>query len=128
MLSPVGVQTQELERDLQLQKEMQLALDPRHGQAESAALTKEISRLQLRQLELKTIQQRLQTEISNAIAKRETYVIKVCSWDAQPLAVYFCIWHLTQKGHCLHQTLRKTLHYILQNWACEPRRVCQDKW
>lgn len=76
------MQTQELEKDLQLQKEMQLALDPKHGQAESAALAKEISRLQLRLSELKTMQQRLQTEISKAIAKRETYVIKVGSWDA----------------------------------------------
>ena len=76
-----------------------MALDLRHGQAESAALTKGISRLQLRSLELKTMQQRLQTEISNAIAKRETYVIKVGSWDAQPLTIDSCrLVHLASKA------------------------------
>ncbi len=73
------VQIQEVEKDLRLRKEMQLALDPKHGQAESAALKHEVSRMQLRFSELKTMRKRLQTEISNAIAKRETHVIKVGS-------------------------------------------------
>ena len=62
---------------MQLQKEMQLALHPEYGQAESAALAKEVSRLRLFLSELQSQQHRLQADISNAIAKRETSVVKV---------------------------------------------------
>ena len=63
---------------MQLQKEMQLALQPpEYRQAESAALAKEVSRLRLCLSELHSQQHRLQTDIANAIAKRETSVVKV---------------------------------------------------
>ena len=62
---------------MQLQKEMQLALHPEYGQAESAVLAKEVSRLRLCLSELHSQQHRLQTDIANAIAKRETSVVKV---------------------------------------------------
>ena len=62
---------------MQLQKEMQLALHPEYGQAESATLAKEVSRLRLFLSELQSQQHRLQADIANAIAKRETSVVKV---------------------------------------------------
>ena len=71
------VQTQKCQKDMQLQKEMQLALHPEHGQAEAAALAKEVSRLKLCLSEVQSQQHRLQTDISHAIAKRETSVVKV---------------------------------------------------
>jgi len=74
---PYAAQIKEGERNVQLEKEMQLALHPEHGQAESAALKKENERLDLRLSELHATQTRLQTELSNALAKRETSVIKV---------------------------------------------------
>ena len=75
--SALLVQIKECKKDTQLQKEMQLALHPEYGQAESAALAKELSRLRLCLSELQSQQRRLQTDISNAIAKRETSVVKV---------------------------------------------------
>ena len=71
------MQIMECMKEMQLQKEMQLALHPEYGQAESAALAKEVSRLRLCLSELQSQQHRLQTDISNAIAKRETSVVKV---------------------------------------------------
>ena len=71
------VQIKECRKDMQLRKEMQLALHPEYGQAESAALAKEVSRLRLCLSDLQSQQHRLQTYISNAIAKRETSVVKV---------------------------------------------------
>ena len=71
------VQIKECKKDMQLQKEMQLALHPEYGQAESAALAKEVSWLRLFLSKLQSQQHRLQADISNAIAKRETSVVKV---------------------------------------------------
>ena len=62
---------------MQLNKEMQLALHPEHGQAEIRALEKDVQRAELRLSALRAAQQRLQADLSNAIAKRETCVLKV---------------------------------------------------
>ncbi len=86
------VQIKESEKAGQLSKEMRLALHPEHGQAEVAALEKENKRAELRLSELRATQQRLQTDLSNAIAKRETYVIKV--WP-----------HLLEAHHQLYLTV-----------------------
>ena len=72
-----SVQIKETEKDLQLTKEMQLALHPEHGQAEVMALESNIKRAELHLSDLHATQQRLQTDLSNAIAKRETYIVKV---------------------------------------------------
>ena len=94
------VQIKESEKAGQLSKEMRLALHPEHGQAEVAALEKENKRAELRLSELRATQQRLQTDLSNAIAKRETYVIKVWPSPAgsAPEQLYltypFVNWHL----------------------------------
>lgn len=71
------VQIKDTEKDVQLTKEMQLALHPDHGQAKITALEKEIKRAELRLSDVRATQQRLQTDLSTAIAKRETYVVKV---------------------------------------------------
>ena len=71
------VQIKDSEKNIQLTKEMQLALHPEHGQAKIAALEQEIKRAEQRLSDVRATQQRLQIDLSTAVAKRETYVIKV---------------------------------------------------
>ena len=73
------VQIKDAEKDIQLTKEMQLALHPEHGQAKIAALEQDIKRAEQRLADVRATQQRLQTDLTTAVAKRETYVIKVCA-------------------------------------------------
>lgn len=84
------MQIKESEKDGQLSKEMRLALHPEHGQAEVAALEKGNKRAERHLSDLRATQQRLQTDLSNAIAKRETYVIKVSALTCSCLVVKSC--------------------------------------
>lgn len=59
------------ERKLQLEKEMQDAIDPDVGNEVVAAMKKEIHRMRLRFEELKRLQEKLITEMERAIVKRE---------------------------------------------------------
>ena len=69
---------------------MRLALHPEHGQAEVATLEKENKRAERHLSDLRATQQRLQTDLSNVIAKRETYVIKVSALTCLCLVVKSC--------------------------------------
>ena len=71
------VQIKETEKAVQLTKEMQLALHPEHGRAEVKALESDVRRAELRLSDLHATQHRLQNDLSNVIAKRETYIVKV---------------------------------------------------
>merc|ERR1719183_859140 len=64
------------ERKISLEKEMQEALDPTVGQAESAAMTKEIHRMELRHDQLKRRQEQMIMEMERAIHKRDAIALK----------------------------------------------------
>lgn len=64
------------ERKIALEKEMQEALDPNIGQAESAAMTKEIHRMELRLDQLKRRQEQMIMEMERAIHKRDAIALK----------------------------------------------------
>lgn len=136
------VQVMETEKDIQIQKEMQLALHPDHGQAESAAFTKGVSRLRLRLSELHALQHRLQTEIANAIAKRETSVVKVGGRGREPvrnsvgasLAVIFSQFASaeTSKLGPDHSTVTTAARTVceMKCWLCQGRameRLAEDR-
>ena len=59
------------ERRVQLEREMQDAIDPQYGSAEVQALRKEVARLQHRQASLLRRQEGLVGEMERAVAKRE---------------------------------------------------------
>merc|ERR1719440_2495506 len=59
-----------------LEKEMQQALDPNVGNAESAAMTKEIHRMELRLDQLKRRQESMIMEMERAIHKRDVIALK----------------------------------------------------
>merc|ERR1719440_483414 len=59
-----------------LEKEMQQALDPNVGNAESAAMTKEIHRMELRLDQLKRRQEQMIMEMERAIHKRDAIALK----------------------------------------------------
>ena len=59
------------EKKIELEREMQAALDPRVGESEIAAMEKEIHRMRLRQDALQREQERLVAEMHRAIDKRE---------------------------------------------------------
>lgn len=64
------------ERKIALEKEMQEALDPNIGQAESAAMQKEIHRMELRLDQLKRRQEQMIMEMERAIHKRDAIALK----------------------------------------------------
>mmetsp|Transcript_47873 Transcript_47873/g.137341 ORF Transcript_47873/g.137341 Transcript_47873/m.137341 type:complete len:888 (+) Transcript_47873:97-2760(+) len=64
------------ERKITLEKEMQEALDPNSGQAESAAMKKEIHRMELRLDQLKRRQEQMIIEMERAIHKRDAITLK----------------------------------------------------
>merc|ERR1712151_624542 len=64
------------ERKITLEKEMQEALDPNIGQADSAAMKKEIHRMQLRLDQLKRRQESMIVEMERAIHKRDAIALK----------------------------------------------------
>lgn len=64
------------ERKLQLEKEMQEAIDPDVGNEVVAAMRKEIHRMRLRLEELVRLQERLITEMERQIVKREIIATK----------------------------------------------------
>merc|ERR1719359_2752109 len=64
------------ERKISLEKEMQEALDPNIGQAESSAMTKEIHRMELRHDQLKRKQEQMIMEMERAIHKRDAIALK----------------------------------------------------
>merc|ERR1719221_1555538 len=64
------------ERKITLEKEMQEALDPNIGQADSAAMKKEIHRMELRLEQLKRRQEQMIIEMGRAIHKRDAIALK----------------------------------------------------
>merc|ERR1719277_181021 len=64
------------ERKIALEKEMQQALDPNIGQAEAAAMQKEIHRMELRLEQLKRRQEQMIMEMERAINKRDAIQLK----------------------------------------------------
>merc|ERR1719359_1407432 len=64
------------ERKITLEKEMQEALDPNIGQAEAAAMKKEIHRMELRLDQLKRRQEQMIIEMERAIHKRDAIALK----------------------------------------------------
>merc|ERR1711904_656593 len=64
------------ERHIILEKEMQEALDPAVGQVESAAMKKEIHRMELRHDQLKRRQEQMIMEMERAIHKRDAISLK----------------------------------------------------
>merc|ERR1719359_1796759 len=64
------------ERKIHLEREMQEALDPAVGQAESSAMTKEIHRMELRLDQLKRRQEQMIMEMERAIHKRDAIALK----------------------------------------------------
>merc|ERR1719221_2062073 len=64
------------ERKITLEKEMQEALDPNIGQADAAAMKKEIHRMELRLAQLKRRQESMIVEMERAIHKRDAIALK----------------------------------------------------
>merc|ERR1719235_712706 len=64
------------ERKITLEKEMQEALDPNVGQADTAAMKKEIHRMELRLDQLKRRQDQMIAEMQRAISKRDVIASK----------------------------------------------------
>merc|ERR1719229_1774610 len=64
------------ERKITLEREMQEALDPNVGQADSAAMKKEIHRMELRLDQLKRRQEQMIIEMERAIHKRDAISLK----------------------------------------------------
>jgi len=64
------------ERKIHLEKEMQEALDPSVGQAETTAMKKEIHRMELRYEQLKRRQDQMIQEMERVIHKRDTIQLK----------------------------------------------------
>jgi exonuclease VII small subunit len=60
------------ERKIQLEKEMQDALDPNIGQTEIVAMKKEIHRMELRYEQLRKKQEQMIKDMERAVFKRET--------------------------------------------------------
>lgn len=69
------------ERKIQLEKEMQEALDPNIGQSELQQLKKELHRMELRLEELRKKQDQLIQEIERTIEKRESIQFKYTNKD-----------------------------------------------
>ncbi len=64
------------ERKIQLEKEMQDALDPNIGQSEIVAMKKEIHRMELRYEQLRKKQEQMIKDMERAVFKRETIQLK----------------------------------------------------
>jgi chromosome segregation ATPase len=64
------------ERKISLEREMQEALDPNVGQADSAAMKKEIHRMELRLSQLKRKQETMISEMERTINKRDAIQLK----------------------------------------------------
>lgn len=64
------------ERKIALEREMQEALDPNVGQADAAAMKKEIHRMELRLDQLKRRQEQMIIEMERAIHKRDAIALK----------------------------------------------------
>lgn len=64
------------ERKIQLEKEMQDALDPTIGQTEIVAMKKEIHRMELRYDQLKKKQEEMIKDMERSVFKRETIQLK----------------------------------------------------
>lgn len=60
------------ERKIQLEREMQDALDPNIGQTEIVAMKKEIHRMELRYEQLRKKQEQMIKDMERAVFKRET--------------------------------------------------------
>ncbi len=64
------------ERKIQLEREMQDALDPNIGQSEIVAMKKEIHRMELRYEQLRKKQEQMIKDMERAVFKRETIQLK----------------------------------------------------
>ena len=64
------------ERKIQLEREMQDALDPNIGQTEIVAMKKEIHRMELRYEQLRKKQEEMIKDMERAVFKRETIQLK----------------------------------------------------
>jgi len=69
------------ERKMQLEKEIQEALDPEFGQSEIKELQKEIHRMELRLEDLRKRQEQTIQEMERAVHKRETIQLKYTKND-----------------------------------------------
>jgi len=82
------------ERKIQLEKEMQDALDPNIGQSEIVAMKKEIHRMELRYEQLRKKQEQMIKDMERAVFKRETiqlkYLPKVEKKNAQDKCKALC--------------------------------------
>mmetsp|Transcript_42164 Transcript_42164/g.40402 ORF Transcript_42164/g.40402 Transcript_42164/m.40402 type:complete len:151 (+) Transcript_42164:1848-2300(+) len=64
------------ERKIQLEKEMQDALDPNFGQSDIVKMKKEIHRMELRYEQLRKKQEQMIKDMERAVFKRETIQLK----------------------------------------------------
>lgn len=103
------------ERKIQLEKEMQDALDPTIGQTEIVAMRKEIHRMELRYDQLRKKQEEMIKEMERAVFKRETiqlkYLPKVEKKNAQDRSSQG---KLSRQIANLRQTLKHTTENTMQ--------------
>ena len=103
------------ERKIQLEREMQDALDPNIGQTEIVAMKKEIHRMELRYEQLRKKQEEMIKEMERAVFKRETiqlkYLPKVEKKNAQDKSSQG---KLSRQIANLKQTLRHTTENTMQ--------------
>lgn len=103
------------ERKIQLEREMQDALDPNIGQSEIVAMKKEIHRMELRYEQLRKKQEQMIKDMERAVFKRETiqlkYLPKVEKKNAQDKSSQG---KLSRQIANLKQTLRHTTENTMQ--------------
>jgi chromosome segregation ATPase len=103
------------ERKIQLEREMQDALDPNIGQTEIVAMKKEIHRMELRYEQLRKKQEEMIKDMERAVFKRETiqlkYLPKVEKKNAQDKSSQG---KLSRQIANLKQTLRHTTENTMQ--------------
>jgi 16S rRNA C967 or C1407 C5-methylase (RsmB/RsmF family) len=103
------------ERKIQLEREMQDALDPNIGQTEIVAMKKELHRMELRYEQLRKKQEEMIKEMERAVFKRETiqlkYLPKVEKKNAQDKSSQG---KLSRQIANLKQTLRHTTENTMQ--------------
>jgi chromosome segregation ATPase len=103
------------ERKIELEREMQNALDPNIGQTEIVAMKKELHRMELRYEQLRKKQEEMIKEMERAVFKRETiqlkYLPKVEKKNAQDKSSQG---KLSRQIANLKQTLRHTTENTMQ--------------
>mgnify|MGYP002803838012 FL=1 len=108
------------ERKITLEKEMQAALDPNVGQADAAAMKKEIHRMELRLEQLKRRQEQMIVEMERAIHKRDTIALKL-----EPKAKKSKQAANTANVKCQLQSLRNNLKLCTQANAEAEQKITE---